>query len=37
MGKKTDSYWVWAVRSEGKKLLGRPRRRWEDSVKMDLK
>jgi hypothetical protein len=22
--------------AEGKKLLGRPRRRWEDSIKMDL-
>jgi len=21
---------------EGKKLLGRPRRRWEDNIKMDL-
>ena len=24
-------------RGEGKKLLGRPRRRWEDNIKMDLK
>jgi hypothetical protein len=23
-------------RSEGKKPLGRPRRRWEDNIKMDL-
>jgi len=22
---------------EGKKLLGRPRRRWEDNIKMDIK
>jgi len=22
---------------EGKKLLGRPRRRWEDNIKMDLR
>jgi len=22
---------------EGKRLLGRPRRRWEDNIKMDLK
>ena len=21
---------------EGKRLLGRPRRRWEDNIKMDL-
>jgi hypothetical protein len=25
------------VRSEGKKPLGRPRRRWEDNIKMDLR
>jgi hypothetical protein len=24
-------------RPEGKKPLGRPRRRWEDNIKMDLK
>ena len=23
-------------KSEGKKALGRPRRRWEDNIKMDL-
>jgi hypothetical protein len=25
------------VKSEGKKPLGRPRRRWEDNTKMDLR
>jgi hypothetical protein len=24
------------VRCEGKKLLGRPKRRWEDNIKIDL-
>jgi hypothetical protein len=24
-------------KSEGKKPLGRPRRRWEDNIKMDLR
>jgi hypothetical protein len=24
-------------RPEGKRQLGRPRRRWEDNIKMDLK
>jgi hypothetical protein len=24
-------------RPEGKRLLGRPRRRWEDNIKMDLR
>jgi hypothetical protein len=23
-------------RPEGKRLLGRPRRRWEDNIKMDI-
>jgi hypothetical protein len=26
--------WVW--KPEGKRPLGRPRRRWEDNIKMDL-
>jgi hypothetical protein len=25
------------VRPEGKRPLGRPRRRWEDNIKMDLR
>jgi hypothetical protein len=28
---------VLVARPEGKRLLGRPRRRWEDNIKMDLK
>jgi hypothetical protein len=27
----------WWGKPEGKRLLGRPRRRWEDNIKMDLK
>jgi hypothetical protein len=30
-------YRVLVGRSEGKKPLGRPRRRWEDNIKMDLR
>ena len=26
----------WLGKSEGKRPLGRPRRRWEDYIKMDL-
>jgi len=26
----------WRVKPEGKKPLGKPRRRWEDNIKMDL-
>jgi hypothetical protein len=30
-------YKILVGRPEGKRLLGRPRRRWEDNIKMDLK
>ena len=29
-------YRVWVGKPEGKKPVGRPRRRWEDNTKMDL-
>ena len=29
-------YWVLVGKPEGKRPFGRPRRRWEDSIKMDL-
>jgi hypothetical protein len=29
-------YWVLVGRREGKRPLGRPRRRWEDNIKMNL-
>jgi hypothetical protein len=29
-------YRVLVVRPEGKRPLGRPRRRWDDNIKMDL-
>jgi hypothetical protein len=28
---------VLVVRSEGKRPVGRPRRRWEDDIKMDIR
>jgi hypothetical protein len=31
-----DAYRVLVARPEGKRPLGRPRRRWEDNIKMDL-
>jgi hypothetical protein len=37
MGKGRDVYRVLVRRPEGKKPLGRPRRRWEDNIKMDLR
>jgi len=30
-------YRVFVGKSEGRRLLGRPRRRWEDSIRMDLR
>jgi hypothetical protein len=37
MEKGRGVYRVWAGRPEGKRPLGRPRRRWEDNIKMDLR
>jgi hypothetical protein len=36
IGKGRDVYRVLVGKPEGKKQLGRPRRRWEDNIKMDL-
>jgi hypothetical protein len=36
MGEGIGVYRVLVGRLEGKRPLGRPRRRWEDSIKMDL-
>ena len=36
MGKRRGVYRVLVGKPEGKKQLGRPRRRWEDNIKMDL-
>jgi hypothetical protein len=37
MGKKRGGYRVLVGKPEGKRPLGRTRRRWEDNIKMDLK
>jgi hypothetical protein len=37
MGKGKGVYRVLIGRPEGKRPLGRPRRRWEDNIKMDLR
>jgi hypothetical protein len=37
MGEGKDVYRVLVGRPEGKRPLGRPRRRWEDNIKMDLR
>ena len=36
MGERRGLYRVLVGKPEGKRPLGRPRRRWEDNIKMDL-
>jgi hypothetical protein len=36
MGEKRNVYMLLVRKSEGKRPLGRPRRRWRDNIKMDL-
>jgi hypothetical protein len=36
MGEKRNAYRLLIGMPEGKRPLGRPRRRWVDSIKMDL-
>jgi hypothetical protein len=35
-GEKRGAYRILEVRPERRRPLGRPRRRWEDNIKMDL-
>jgi hypothetical protein len=35
--KKKNAYRILVGKPEGKRPLGRPRRRWVDSIKMDLR
>jgi hypothetical protein len=37
MGEDRGVYRVLVGRPQGKRPLGRPRRRWEDNIKMDLR
>jgi hypothetical protein len=37
MGQERKVYRVLVGKPEGKRPLGRPRRRWEDGVRMDLR
>jgi hypothetical protein len=36
MGERRGAYRVLLGKCEGKRLLGRPKLRWEDNIKMDL-
>jgi hypothetical protein len=37
MGEKRNAYRILVGNSEGKRPLGRPRRRWVDSIKIDIR
>jgi hypothetical protein len=37
MGQKRNAYRILVGNPEGKRPPGRPRRRWVDSIKMDLR
>jgi hypothetical protein len=37
MGVKRNAYRILVGKPEGKRQLGRPRRRWVDNIKMDLR
>jgi hypothetical protein len=37
MGKRGNAFKFFLGRYEGKRLKGRPKHRWEDNFKMDLK
>jgi hypothetical protein len=37
MGKRRGAYRALVGKSEGKRPLERPRHRWEDNIKMDLR
>jgi hypothetical protein len=37
MGEKTNACRILVRNPEGKRPLGRPRRRWVDNIKMDLR
>jgi hypothetical protein len=37
MGEKRNAYKILVGKPEGKRPIGRPRSRWEDNIKMDLR
>jgi hypothetical protein len=37
MGEKRNAYMILRGKPEGRRPLGRPRRRWVDNIKIDLR
>jgi hypothetical protein len=37
MREKRNAYRILVGKAEGKRSLGRPRRRWEENIRMDLR
>jgi hypothetical protein len=37
MGEKRNAYWILVGKPEGKRPLGRPRRKWVYNIKIDLR
>jgi hypothetical protein len=37
VGERRNAYWVLVGKPEGRRPLGRTRRRWEDNIKIDLR
>jgi hypothetical protein len=37
MGEKRNTYRILVGKPEGKRPLGRPRRKWENNIRMDLR
>jgi hypothetical protein len=37
VGEMRNAYKIFVGKSEGDRPLGRPRRRWEDNIRMDLR
>jgi hypothetical protein len=37
LGEKRNAYRILVGKPEGKRPLGRPRRRWEDNIRIDLR
>jgi hypothetical protein len=36
-GERRNAYRIWVGKPEGRRPLGRPRRRWVDNINMDLR